>query len=84
MGHLRRALHIPLGLPAPAWLVRLAAPLLLNTDPDLALYGRYVLSKRLPTERFEFHFPDLQAALLDALATSDASHLPTKIIASAR
>src|SRR5262245_12359787 len=70
MHHLRRALHIPIGLPAPAWLVRLAAPLLLNTDPDLALYGRYVKSTRLPAEHFEFQFPDLPDALSNLTKSS--------------
>src|SRR5215467_11395995 len=46
MHHLRRALRIPIGLPAPAWLARIGAPLLLNTDADLALYGRYVAPAR--------------------------------------
>jgi uncharacterized protein (TIGR01777 family) len=68
MHALRRALHIPIGLPAPAWLVHLAAPLLLNTDPDLALYGRYVVSSRLAIERFEFQFPDLPQALAELVS----------------
>jgi len=68
MRQLRRALHIPIGFPAPAWLVRLAAPLLLNTDPDLALYGRYVVSSRLAAERFEFQFPDLPEALAELVS----------------
>ena len=37
MRQLRRALGMPIGLPAPAWLVRIAAPLLMRTDPELAL-----------------------------------------------
>jgi uncharacterized protein (TIGR01777 family) len=70
MRELRRALHIPIGLPAPAWLVRLAAPLVLRTDPDLALYGRYVVSHRLAAERFEFEFPDLTQAVANLIRAS--------------
>jgi NAD dependent epimerase/dehydratase family enzyme len=46
-------------------MVRLGAPLLLRTDPELALYGRYVRSRRLAEEGFEFRFPELPAALKD-------------------
>ena len=63
MAELRRTLHIPFGLPAFAWMVRLGAPLLLKTDPDLALYGRYVVSKRLAKEGFDFRFPNLPPAV---------------------
>jgi NAD dependent epimerase/dehydratase family enzyme len=65
MRTLRRALGVPFGLPAMSWMVRLAAPLLLKTDPELALYGRYCVSRRLREEGFEFRFPDLAPALND-------------------
>jgi uncharacterized protein (TIGR01777 family) len=60
---LRRALGIPIGLPAPAFAVKIAAPLLLNTDPDLALYGRYITSKRLRESNFPFKYPTIREAL---------------------
>jgi NAD dependent epimerase/dehydratase family enzyme len=65
MRELRRAVGMPLGLPAFAWMVRLGAPLLMRTDPDLALYGRYVVSKRLAEEGFIFRFPRIREALED-------------------
>jgi len=65
MRALRKAVGMPLGLPAFPWLVRLGAPLLLRTDPDLALYGRYVIPKRLTEEGFDFRFPRLDQALSD-------------------
>jgi uncharacterized protein (TIGR01777 family) len=64
---LRRAVGMPIGLPTPAWMVRIGARWLLRTDPELALYGRYVVSKRLEDEQFEFHFPTLADALTDLL-----------------
>lgn len=67
MRELRRAVGMPLGLPAPEWLVRIAAPLVLHTDRELALYGRYVVPRRLMEERFEFRFPQLPKALTDLL-----------------
>jgi hypothetical protein len=57
--------RLGIGLPAPAPLVRLGAPLVLRTDPELALYGRYVLPSRLLAEGFEFTFPHLDQALKD-------------------
>ncbi len=68
MRALRRAMRMPIGLPAFEWMVRLGAPLLLRTDPELALYGRYLISERLREEGFEFRFPDLDDALADLLA----------------
>ncbi len=63
MRTLRRAVGMPVGLPAMEWMVRLGAPLLLRTDPELALYGRYCVSRRLEAEGFEFAYPDLESAL---------------------
>ena len=65
MRELRRALRRPFGLPAPAFVVRLGAPLVLRTDPELALYGRYCVPKRLLAEGFEFRYPGLAEALAD-------------------
>lgn len=70
MRELRRSLRVPIGLPAPAWLVRLGAPLVLRTDPELAIYGRYVISRRLETEGFKFQFPRLREALESLAAPS--------------
>jgi NAD dependent epimerase/dehydratase family enzyme len=69
MRQLRRAVGMPLGFPAMEWMVRLGARWLLRTDPELALYGRFVVSRRLMEERFEFVYPELPAALTEILAT---------------
>ncbi|MEM7203185.1 MAG: TIGR01777 family oxidoreductase [Planctomycetota bacterium] len=68
MRELRRAVGRPFGLPAASWMVRIAAPLLMRTDPELALYGRYCTSRRLAEEGFEFAFPTLGPALRDLCA----------------
>ena len=67
MRALRKKLGVPIGLPAAEWMVRLGAHWVLRTDPELALYGRYVLPKRLLDEGFEFEFPKLDEALSDLL-----------------
>jgi NAD dependent epimerase/dehydratase family enzyme len=58
---------MPIGLPAFAWMVKWGARVLLHTDPELALYGRYVISKRLAEEGFEFQLPQLREALQNVL-----------------
>lgn len=62
MSALRKALGVPIGLPAAAWMVKFAAPVL-RTDPELALYGRYCTSRRLAEEGFEFRYPEIGGAL---------------------
>ena len=56
---------MPIGLPAFEWMVRIGAPLLLKTDPELVIYGRYVVPARLLDDGFEFQFADLTEALKD-------------------
>lgn len=68
MRQLRQALRMPIGLPATAWMVKIAAPLLLRTDPELALYGRYCVSQRLAKMGFSFKYPTLDIALADIYA----------------
>ncbi|MCL4262569.1 MAG: TIGR01777 family oxidoreductase [Anaerolineae bacterium] len=63
MRQLRKAIGVPIGLPALTWMVNIGAPLFLKTDPELALYGRYCLSHRLEAEGFAFNYPHIDAAL---------------------
>jgi hypothetical protein len=67
MRELRRAVGMPIGLPAFSWMVRIGARFLLRTDPELGLYGRYVHSRRLAEESFEFQLPTLHEALQELL-----------------
>jgi len=73
MRELRRAIRMPIGLPAFPWMVRLGSRFLLRTDPELALYGRYVIPKRLEEEGFEFQLPDLREAMRDLLGRDGQS-----------
>jgi uncharacterized protein (TIGR01777 family) len=68
MRELRRAVGMPIGLPAFGWMVRLGAHYLLRTDPELVLFGRYVVSERLRAEGFKFQYPTLREALNDLLS----------------
>ena len=73
MQTLRKVAGMPVGLPAFAWMARIGAPLLMRTDPELALYGRYVVSRRLRDEHFDFTFPQLEGALRDLLGNRKAA-----------
>ena len=63
MRALRRAIGMPLGLPSPEWMIRLGAATLIDTDPEIALYGRNVVPKRLIDAGFDFDYADLELAL---------------------
>jgi len=65
MRRLRKSLKAPFGLPATEFMVRVGAHWLLRTDPELALYGRYVVPQRLTDSGFAFKFPELAEALDD-------------------
>ena len=56
---------VGVALPSAAWMIRLAAATIVRTDPELVLYGRYVVSKRLTPEGFAFAFAGIEAALAD-------------------
>lgn len=71
MQQLRSAVGMPFGLPAYEWMVRIAAPLILRTDPDLALYGRYVTSSKLAEDGFPFKFPTLRDAFRDLYGNTE-------------
>ena len=62
MRKLRRAIGMPIGLPATEWMVRFGAHYLMRTDPELILYGRYCVSRRLEKEGYKFKFPELGEA----------------------
>ncbi|KYG75746.1 epimerase [Roseivirga spongicola] len=67
MKSLRKTMKVPFGLSAPEFITRLGAKYIFKTDPELALYGRFVTPDRLLAEGFKFKFPDLNQALQDLL-----------------
>lgn len=66
MRELRHALHRPWSPPAPAFAVRLLAPLL-GTDASLALESQRVVPGRLLASGFEFRFPEFRGAVANLL-----------------
>lgn len=63
MRELRSQMNCPIGLRAPVALMKFGAKYLLKTDPELALYGRYVKPERLEQEGFKFRYAHLGEAL---------------------
>lgn len=67
----RRVQQRSVGLPAPAWVTRIGAPLL-GSDPALALTGRRAIPQRLLDRGFTFQVTDLEQAVADAVALQRA------------
>ena len=59
---LRKAYHVPLGLPSPAWLLRMGA-WVIGTETELVLKSRWVYPERLLAAGFSFRFPTAAQAV---------------------
>jgi uncharacterized protein (TIGR01777 family) len=66
MRELRRVLRVPLGLPAPAFMVRMGA-FVMRTEVSLALTGRRCVPARFTEQGFAFTYTDLGETLRDLL-----------------
>ena len=64
MRALRKAAGLPIGLPAPEWLLEIGVRLL-RTESELVLKSRRVVPARLLASGFTFHFPTWPAAARD-------------------
>ncbi len=67
MKSLRKAMKIPIGIPAPSFITKIGAKYIFRTDSELALFGRFVRSEKLEIEGFEFKFPTIDEALKDLI-----------------
>ncbi len=67
MRALRRAAHVPIGLPATKWMAEIGA-FVLRTDTELLLKSRRVVPTRLIEAGFEFQFPEWAGAASDLVA----------------
>ncbi len=69
MAELRRTVGMPLGVPAPRWLLEPALWVLRN-ESELVLKSRWAVPEKLSAAGFEFRWPDLGPALDDAVSAS--------------
>jgi len=67
MHALRSVLHVPFGIPAPEFAIRLGARLI-GTEPELLLNSAYVVPKKLSEGGFKFSFPEINKALQNLLS----------------
>jgi NAD dependent epimerase/dehydratase family enzyme len=69
MGIIRRALRMPVGLPAPRPVLEVGA-WLIRTETELLLKSRWVVPERLLQAGYTFRHPGLEGAIADILAQS--------------
>lgn len=62
----RRIYGIPIGLPAPSWLLGIGA-VLIGTETELILKSRWVLPEKLNRSGYVFLFPEIKEALTDII-----------------
>lgn len=67
MRTLRRAWHMPIGIPAPEFVMR-PAMWVIRTEPELAFKSRWVAPGVLLKHGFQFQFPSWQSAAADLVA----------------
>jgi hypothetical protein len=71
---LRSTLQVPLGIPAPAWLLKIAARII-GTETELLLKSRWVIPGRLQQQGFTFRYPTMHSALAGLMTPSSCNPL---------
>jgi uncharacterized protein len=66
MKKMRKTMNMPIGLPAPKWLLEIGS-VLIRTETELVLKSRWVLPERLEKEGYQFTFETLEKTLQDIL-----------------
>lgn len=66
MHSLRKAMGVPIGIPAPKFAIQLSGPFT-GVEPSLILDSSYVGPQRLMKAGFKFKYPDLNLALAELL-----------------
>ena len=72
MRDIRRAVHMPIGLPATKWMLEIGTRVL-GTESELVLKSRRVVPKRLLDSGFSFEYPDWPAAVAELVGRRAAS-----------
>jgi len=62
MRTLRKRVHMPVGIPSAAWMIRLGA-MIIGTEAELLLKSRWAIPKKLLEAGFEFKYPDISYLL---------------------
>lgn len=64
---IRKVYGMPLGLPAPEWLLKIGS-IIIGTETELILKSRWVLPRRLLDSGFKFKYPGMKEAVEECLA----------------
>lgn len=67
MRSVRKAVHMPFGIPAPALGIRIGARLI-GVEPDIILKSLYAVPMVLPEMGFQFRYPDIDSALANIVS----------------
>lgn len=70
MAAMRKAHHRPFGIPAPAFLLKIASTII-GTEASLVLKSAYIEPKVLEQNQASFQFPTIEAALKDLTSRSE-------------
>jgi NAD dependent epimerase/dehydratase family enzyme len=68
MRTLRMVLRMPIGLPAPRWMLELGS-VAIKTETELVLKSRWVIPERLEQLGYSFEYPELEPAIRDIVST---------------
>lgn len=66
MHTIKRLKHMPIGLPAAAWMVKTGA-IFIGTEPDLVLKSVWVLPLHLQQAGYHFKYPDIESAVANLI-----------------
>lgn len=66
MKSLREKMKVGIGLPSPAWMLKMGA-LLIGTETELILKSRWVVPEKLLNAGYQFKFPIIDSALQNIL-----------------
>lgn len=72
---IRQNYGMPIGLPAPEWLLNIGAAII-GTETELILKSRWVLPKRLLNSEFKFQFETATTAIEDIFTTPQLFNSP--------
>ncbi len=78
MRTIRKACHMPFGLPAPKWLLEIGAAII-GTETELILKSRWVKPQRLLESGFRFAFEKVEDAVKEIVGAKQAVDYSVKI-----
>lgn len=67
MSTLRKVMNVPFGLPAPSFIVKIGARLIMQADASLALTGRNCIPQKFLNQGFQLKHTDLSESLKEIL-----------------